>query len=80
MPQLLPDPELPSFRRAPGYNPALRKDDRLKTKVHGRENIQLAGKTLTCGIWNSLLIRNRLPPSPLCWLWLKKISLTDKPL
>ena len=41
MPQLLPDPELPSFRRAPGYNPALRKDDRLKTKVHGRENIQL---------------------------------------
>ena len=41
MPQLLPDPELPSFRRTPGYRPELRRDERLKTKVHGRENIQI---------------------------------------
>lgn len=41
MPQPLPDPELPSFRRTPGYRPELRRDERLKTKVHGRENIQI---------------------------------------
>ena len=46
MPQILPDPALPSFRRAPGYNPALRRDDRLKHKAHGRETIQLGHETI----------------------------------
>lgn len=34
-------PALPSFDRRPAFNAALRKDDRLKTKVHGKDSIQL---------------------------------------
>ncbi len=34
-------PNLPSFDRRPTFNAALRRDDRLKTKVHGKDSIQL---------------------------------------
>lgn len=39
-----PAPEAPlppSFDRRPSFNAALRKDERLKTKVHGKDSIQL---------------------------------------
>ncbi len=38
---LLPDPSLPSFNRIPSCNMALRRDERLKTKVFGKDSIQL---------------------------------------
>ncbi len=37
----LPDPALPSFQRIPSCNMALRRDERLKTKVFGKDSIQL---------------------------------------
>ena len=41
----LPDPPLPTFRRIPSCNMALRRDDRLKTK-HGRDSIMLGHETI----------------------------------
>lgn len=80
MPQLLPDPELPSFRRAPGYNPALRKDDRLKTKVHGRENIQLGREDIDLRYLEQLADSEQTAALSFMLALAEKISLTDKPL
>lgn len=42
----LPDPALPSFRRIPTFNAALRRDDRLKTRSRGMDNIQLGHEAI----------------------------------
>ena len=44
--QQLPDPALPSFRRVPSCNMALRKDDRLKTRNRGTDDVQLGHENI----------------------------------
>ena len=44
--QKLPDPALPSFRRVPSCNMALRRDDRLKTRTRGTDDVQLGHENI----------------------------------
>ena len=44
--QQLPDPALPSFRRVPSCNMALRRDDRLKTRNRGTDDVQLGHENI----------------------------------
>lgn len=44
--QKLPDPALPSFQRVPTYNIALRRDDRLKTRTRGTDDVQLGHENI----------------------------------
>ena len=44
--QKLPDPALPSFRRIPSCNMALRRDDRLKTRTRGTDDVQLGHENI----------------------------------
>ena len=44
--QKLPDPALPSFQRVPTCNIALRRDDRLKTRTRGTDDVQLGHENI----------------------------------
>lgn len=44
--QKLPDPALPSFQRVPTCNMALRRDDRLKTRTRGTDDVQLGHENI----------------------------------
>lgn len=44
--QKLPDPALPSFQRIPSCNMALRRDDRLKTRTRGTDDVQLGHENI----------------------------------
>lgn len=44
--QKLPDPALPSFQRVPSCNMALRRDDRLKTRTRGTDDVQLGHENI----------------------------------
>ena len=44
--QKLPDPALPSFQRVPSCNMALRRDDRLKTRNRGTDDVQLGHENI----------------------------------
>lgn len=44
--QKLPDPALPSFQRIPSCNMTLRRDDRLKTKTRGTDDVQLGHENI----------------------------------
>lgn len=44
--QKLPDPALPSFQRVPTCNRALRRDDRLKTRTRGTDDVQLGHENI----------------------------------
>ena len=39
--EMLPDPVLPSFRRVPTFNASLRREDRVKTRSRGTDNVRL---------------------------------------
>lgn len=44
--QKLPDPALPSFQRIPSCNMTLRRDDRLKTRTRGTDDVQLGHENI----------------------------------
>ena len=44
--QKLPDPALPSFQRVPSCNMTLRRDDRLKTRTRGTDDVQLGHENI----------------------------------
>ena len=44
--QKLPDPALPSFQRIPTCNMTLRRDDRLKTRTRGTDDVQLGHENI----------------------------------
>ena len=60
--QKLPDPALPSFQRIPSCNMALRRDDRLKTRTRGTDDVQLGHENI-----DLRYLENRPPRSPTSW-------------